>query len=524
MKLKGLFTPFKVGLFVLAAIGAFVAFYSFVHKGGLSKEDSVDVFAIFHDASGLEKKTQVLIAGIPVGEVTSVALYQGQFARIGLRILKSVHLRTDAAITKRSASILGEYVLDIYAGSEQTPLMPDGGQILHVFDEQGMQQIFQALGKITDDIQAVTKELRNVMAGQQGSIQQIVKNLSDVSSTLDRTVAINGERLDQTLANFQRLSAQLVALTSAQKGNVGEIVENVRVASGEARQALATLDQILGANKGNLAENFAGLKSTLGRLDDSLHNVQDITKKIDQGDGAIGRLVSDKALGDKLDRTLTSTSQFVDRLVGMQTEVSMDVDYMFGEAASKGYLNLKLSPKPDKYYLVQVVDDSRGTPAFAVTQTTPANPNFQEPAQEITTTTRSFKFSGEFAKIIEPATFRIGIIESTAGGGVDLALFGDNLRFTTDLFDFNDFYQPLPRVRSYLTARFLDHFEVRGGVDDMLNCDNYSGFRMNCAQRNLVASEGRGYTLGGREMFLGGALTFTDDDLKAVLAAAPVPK
>ncbi len=524
MKLRSFVTPFKVGLFVLVAIGAFIGFYTFVHKGGLSKEDSVDCFAVFHDASGLEKKTQVLIAGIAVGEVTSITLYEGQYARIGLRILKTVKLRTDGAITKRSASILGEYVLDLYAGSEQAPLMKDGGQIVNVVDQAGMQQIFQALGKITDDIQAVTKELRNVMAGQQGSIQQIVRNLSAVSSTLDRTVAINGERLDETLGNFQRLSAQLASIASAQRGNVGEIVENVRVASDEARQALATLDQVLGANKGSLAENFASLKTTLGHLDDSLRNVQDITKRIDQGEGPIGRLVNDKALGDKLDRTLTGASTLVDRIVGMQTEVSMDVDYMWGEAAAKGYLNLKLIPKADKYYLVQVVDDSRGTPQFAFTQTTPAAPLTQEPAQQVITTTRSFKFSGEFAKTIEPATFRLGIIESTAGGGVDVNLLGNDLRFTTDLFDFNDFYQPLPRLRSYLTARFLDHFEVRGGVDDALNCDSYSGFRFNCAQRNVVAAEGRGYTLGGRELFFGGAFTFTDEDLKAVLAAAPMPK
>ena len=513
--MKKLFTPFKVGLFVLAAVGAFVGFYSFVHKGGLSKAESVDVFAIFHDASGLEKKTRILIAGIGVGEVREISLYQGQYAKIVLRIKKAVHLHVDAAITKRSASILGEYVLDLYPGSESAPDMPDGGQIVHVFDEQGIQQVFQALGKITDDIQAVTKTLKNVMAGDNGSIQGIVANLSQVTSSLDRTVSANGQRIDDTLKNFERLSAQLASLTSTQSGSVREIVENIRVASDEAKQALATLDSILGANKGALASNFEGLKKTLGHLDESLKNIEDITKKVESGDGTLGRLISDPAMADKLDRTIGGASEFVDKLVNIQTEVSLQTDYLFGEAAAKGYLNLKLSPRPDKYYLFQVVDDSRGTPQYAFQQINPPVAGYQAAAQSITTTSRSLKFSAEYAKSYAPATFRLGIIESTAGGGVDLNFWERHVQATADLFDFADYFQPFPRLRTYLTFRFLDHLEIRAGGDDILNP---------AATRNVVDPLARGYTLGGRELFLGGGLYFNDEDLKAILAAAPIPK
>ena len=42
--MKKLITPFRVGIFVLASVFAFIGFYSFVHKGGLSRSDALEVF------------------------------------------------------------------------------------------------------------------------------------------------------------------------------------------------------------------------------------------------------------------------------------------------------------------------------------------------------------------------------------------------------------------------------------------------------------------------------------------------
>ncbi|HUB05966.1 MAG TPA: MlaD family protein [Myxococcales bacterium] len=525
--MRKLVTPFRVGLFVLAATAAFIGFYSFVHKGGLSRENSLEVYAVFHDAAGLENKTLVQIAGIPVGEVTGISLWQQEYARLTILIKKSVHVHTDAALTKRSASILGEYVLDLYPGSEAAPPMPEDGEIIHVYDEQGLQKIFESLGKVTDDVQAVTKSMRELITGNAGSIQNIVGNVADLTKSLNAVVATNGEALRDTLANFERLSAQLASLTSGERGNVAEIVDNIRLASGSAKDALATLNGILGSNKGQLAENFKGLKSTLEDLDQSIRNVQKITADIEQGHGTIGKLVTDDAMAEKIDKAVGGATDFVSRLTGMQTEVSLEDDYMFGEATSKGYLNLKLITKPDKYYLLQLVDDSRGTPSFSYVQNNPPGP-LQAASQEVTTTSRSFKFSAEFAKTFFsesplPTTVRLGMVESTAGGGVDLNMFQNHFGLTADLFDFDDYIQPYPRVRTYATLRLFDHLEVRGGFDDLLNCTNFSGPTWNCAVRNQVDPLSRGYTLGGREAFLGAGFYFTDDDLKAVLSVAPKP-
>ena len=99
-------TPFRVGLLVLVSGGLFFGFITFARKGGLSDREAITVWAYFNDASGLSRKSRVQIAGIPVGEVSDVQL-EGMRAKVFLRIRREVGLRADAALTKRSESLLG---------------------------------------------------------------------------------------------------------------------------------------------------------------------------------------------------------------------------------------------------------------------------------------------------------------------------------------------------------------------------------------------------------------------------------
>jgi phospholipid/cholesterol/gamma-HCH transport system substrate-binding protein len=505
-------TPIKVGLFVLAGVAAFVAVYSFVHKGGLSKRDSVAVVAIFHDASGLERRTAVQIAGIVVGEVTEIGLYKGQLARLLLRIRRTVHLHTDAAVTKRSSSLLGDSVLDLYPGSDDAPPMEEGGEI-RVNEEGGIQKAFESLGKVAADVQAVTASLRDMVAGQSGSFKEIVSNLVKVSGSIEESITANSGKLDETLDNVHAFSAALAGASGG--GSLKEIVENIKVASGEAKRALGTVDTILGSNQSDLTGNVAGVKQAIDKLNGSLDDLQKIMSKIEKGEGALGKLVSDEATGTQIQETVSGASDYVDHLVRLQTEVGLSADYMFGENAARATLELKLIPRPGKFFLFQFIDDSRGTPQYSFVQVNPAVPGYTVPAQAVITTTRSYKFSAEFGRSFDPATFRIGIIDSSAGGGVDLDIWRKNLSFTAEMFDFADPQQPYPRLRTYLAMNLLNHFTLRAGFDDVLN---------KWATRNLVDPQARGYTLGGREFFMGAGIYFNDGDVKTLVSSAPGPK
>src|SRR5688572_6254160 len=110
---KGKFmTPFKVGLLVVGSVVTFVVFLQIVSTRQLASTDSYEVWALFDDVLGLERQSPVQIAGIDIGRIKEVELYEGK-AKLTLEIDGSVALYEDASIEKVSISLLGDYKLAV---------------------------------------------------------------------------------------------------------------------------------------------------------------------------------------------------------------------------------------------------------------------------------------------------------------------------------------------------------------------------------------------------------------------------
>jgi len=179
----------------------------------------------------------------------------------------------------------------------------------------------------------------------------------------------------------------------------------------------------------------------------------------------------------------------------LQTIVGLRSEYNFLANTFKNYVSLRLQPREDRYYLIELIDDPRGLTEFTQTTVRRSPPPDGEPAsyQETRVETRdAFRFSLEFAKRIHFATLRFGIIESTGGLGVDVHLLDDTLEMTADLFAFGD--GSFPRLRTRVAYEVVSRLWILGGVDDSLN--------------------------ESRDFFLGAMLRFNDEDLKAILPFA----
>jgi phospholipid/cholesterol/gamma-HCH transport system substrate-binding protein len=175
----------------------------------------------------------------------------------------------------------------------------------------------------------------------------------------------------------------------------------------------------------------------------------------------------------------------------VQTVVGLRTDYNFLANTIKSYVELRLQPSEDKYYLIELVNDPRGKTSFEQQDVDTTNPNL--PAHyrtTTTTTTNSFRFSFQFAKRIGPFTGRFGIKESTGGIGLDLHLLNDRFELRQDLFGFGE--ELSPRWRIAVAYEFIRKLWLLGGVDDILNSDR-------------------------RDYFVGLQLRFNDQDLKSVL-------
>jgi len=192
-----------------------------------------------------------------------------------------------------------------------------------------------------------------------------------------------------------------------------------------------------------------------------------------------------------MNKALKGVSDTLGRIQRFKTEVGLRNEYQLTDSENKGYFSLKLSPRPDKYYLLEVVDDPVGK--VDLTRRVVTNNGTPTVLTELETT-QQLKISALLGKRLPHVGLRIGLMENSFGLGGDLYFYNDRLRFAVDGWDFNS-DDPLsqdPHVKVMAQYDFLRHVHLTAGYDQILN-----------SRRD--------------NLFIGAGLRFEDDDLKYLI-------
>ena len=113
---------FLVGVFVLLGLGAIaylstnVAGLSYGGPGGLT------LYAAFDQTGGLKPRAPVVIAGVKVGQVSSIALDRNARARVALDLDKSLKIPTDTTASIVTSGLLGDRYVSLQLGGDEQSL------------------------------------------------------------------------------------------------------------------------------------------------------------------------------------------------------------------------------------------------------------------------------------------------------------------------------------------------------------------------------------------------------------------
>lgn len=450
---------FKVGLLVLS-VSALIAFMSMqVSEDPTLFGRSNEAWFLLSDAGGLVKNSAVKTAGIGVGVIKDIRLQDGQ-ARIDLNLKPDVKLYSSAFVEIRTQGILGDKYLNINPGSPSDPPLPRGGQILNIKDRGSLDSVVS-------------------------QISEIGGSLKDTAKILQEAVANDGNRqhvLGRIVLNIEKLTADIADMTTANREKVNDIVDNVR-------NVTETLDELLNDPS---AEGFkARFKGSLARLDSSLKNIDEITGKINRGEGTIGKLINDDDTGEELNTAIEGINNLLDTAGKLQTGIDFQSYYLGEAGAARTSVNVKIQPGLDRYYLLGVVDDPVGVVEGIDTKTTTGGVTTEVSEQK--THKNEFKFNLQFAKNFYNFTVRGGIMENSGGVGFDYLFFRNRAKLSLEAFQFSKL-----NLRAQLQYNLYKGIYLVGGASDML---------------------GRSGRSSG---YLGAGLFLTNDDLKLLATSLPL--
>lgn len=495
-------TEIKVGLFVFLALAALAYMSLQVGSGVFVRGATYDITVEFANVSGLKIAAPVEIAGIEVGKVKDVALDNGR-ARVTLQIRERYPVRADATAFIRTRGVLGDRYVELAGGTGEAPALADGGRIANAGAGAGMDDLLEKVGRIADDIGLVAKSVANVLGGPQGEsdLRVTVQSLRDMSVSLNQLVQANMESVNDIVANMKDFTGDLRQITGANRQSIQSMLDNFAAASGQLKNSLESMNRVmarLDTGQGALGQLINDPK--MGEdLKATMASLQSVAEKIDTGQGTLGALINDNATGRNLDRALEGLGDYLAKQDQFRTAVDFHSEALTSGDV-KSYLNLKIQPSEDKYYLLGIVDDPKGRTKTTdtTTRTQVGGGSWVETREyKEETVEEGLKFNAQIAKRWSNLALRGGIFESTGGAAVDWYLWDDRIQLFFEAFDFDD-HDPA-HLKAGARVNFLSNFYVTGGVDDFASGKD-------------------------RAAFVGAGLFFTDDDLKYLLGSAPIPK
>ena len=136
-----------VGFFVLIGLGALA--YLSLQVGGLELggQERIVLRATFDDIGGLSVRAPVRVAGVKVGQVSSIDLDDELRAQVSLEVESDLGLSIDSSAAIRTAGLLGDQFIAVELGGEDAVLQ-DGEEF--TFTESAL-SVDKLIGRFIHD-------------------------------------------------------------------------------------------------------------------------------------------------------------------------------------------------------------------------------------------------------------------------------------------------------------------------------------------------------------------------------------
>jgi phospholipid/cholesterol/gamma-HCH transport system substrate-binding protein len=153
-------TSWKLGMFVLIGLIAFMATVYYVGKQKNLFGSTFHLNSHFKNVSGLEVGNNVLFSGINVGTVSEIRLITDTSVVVRLLIKKDVQqfIKSDAMASIGSDGLMGDKVLVISAGISSKKIVQDNATITSIKAIE-MDEIMRSIKTTMDNASIITEEL-----------------------------------------------------------------------------------------------------------------------------------------------------------------------------------------------------------------------------------------------------------------------------------------------------------------------------------------------------------------------------
>ncbi|MCE2540504.1 MAG: MCE family protein, partial [Acidobacteria bacterium] len=193
-----------VGAFVIGGLLIFAVGLFMIGDRRLLFSEQFEMEADFGNVAGVEIGTSVRLSGLPAGEVIGIDIPDAPGGRfvVRMRVREDLHalVRTDSEAAILSDGLLGSAFIQLRAGSDAAPLVPDGGELRGI-DAVEIADLI-AEGRETfriaaNEMVAMRAELTESFGGFEDTIQSTTRLIDGLGNDARRVTDASADLIDE---------------------------------------------------------------------------------------------------------------------------------------------------------------------------------------------------------------------------------------------------------------------------------------------------------------------------------------
>ncbi|EMY81393.1 MCE family protein [Psychroflexus gondwanensis] len=259
----------KVGILAIVAVGLLIFGYNFL-KGNNVFSSSRVFYAVYDNVEGLSASAPVSINGFQVGTVTDISFMKSGQLLVEMNINNDFNFSKSSIAQIYGGGLIGGKSMQIELDNTSTEAAKSGDTLQSSVEEGLIELVNEKLTPLKDKISNAVVEIDTLLTS--------INYVFDVNTR--NNLRNSFKNLNETFTTLNLSTKKIEGVLNSNTDNINSTIENFRTTSDNLSKMSDTLSKI---EFNRIVQN----------ADETLLNLKEISNKLKNGDGSLGKLMND---------------------------------------------------------------------------------------------------------------------------------------------------------------------------------------------------------------------------------------